>query len=86
MSGSLRMSNGRRLKSPQAKGTRPTTSRVREAVMNILADKLEGCKWLDLCSGSGVMGCEALQRGAKAVLAVEKDIKTAITCESNECD
>ena len=39
--------------------------------MNILAPHLQDCRWLDLCSGSGVMGCEALQRGARCVVAVE---------------
>ena len=39
--------------------------------MNILSPHLQGCHWLDLCSGSGVMGCEALQRGAESVVAIE---------------
>ncbi|MFS6825881.1 RsmD family RNA methyltransferase [Cyanobium sp. ATX-6F1] len=42
---------------------RPTTARVRLAVMNLLAPDLAGARWLDLFCGSGVMGCEALQRG-----------------------
>ena len=41
--------------------------------MNILAPRLHDCRWLDLCSGSGVMGCEALQRGARCVVAVDQD-------------
>jgi 16S rRNA (guanine(966)-N(2))-methyltransferase RsmD len=41
--------------------------------MNLLAGRLEGCRWLDLFSGSGVMACEALQRGAAEVVAVERD-------------
>ena len=68
MSGQLRLSGGRRLKSPPGRGTRPTTARVREAVMNMLGSRLEGCRWLDLCSGSGIMGCEALLHGAAALL------------------
>ena len=71
--GQLRLSGGRRLQSPGGRATRPTTSRVREAVMNILAPRLHNCRWLDLCSGSGVMGCEALQRGARCVVAVDQD-------------
>ena len=71
--GQLRLSGGRRLQSPGGRATRPTTSRVREAVMNILAPRLQDCRWLDLCSGSGVMGCEALQRGARCVVAVDQD-------------
>ena len=71
--GQLRLSGGRRLLSPGGRTARPTTSRVREAVMNILAPHLQDCRWLDLCSGSGVMGCEALQRGASCVVAVDQD-------------
>ena len=83
MSGQLRLSGGRRLKSPPGRGTRPTTARVREAVMNMLGSRLEGCRWLDLCSGSGIMGCEALLHGAAAVVAVERDVKTAAVCSEN---
>ena len=71
--GQLRLSGGRRLLSPGGLAARPTTSRVREAVMNILAPRLNDSRWLDLCSGSGVMGCEALQRGARFVVAVDQD-------------
>ena len=79
----LRLIGGRRLRSPQGQGTRPTTSRVREALMNILSSRIKGCHWLDLCSGSGVMGCEALTRGASHVVAVEKDPRTAAICRDN---
>ena len=79
----LRLIGGRRLRSPQGMDTRPTTSRVREALMNMLSTEIRGCQWLDLCSGSGVMGCEALQRGASQVVAVEKDPRTAAICREN---
>ena len=75
--GQLRLIGGRKLLSPRGSGTRPTTSRVREAIMNILSPHLMGSSWLDLCSGSGVMGCEALQRGARRVVAVEKESHSA---------
>ena len=83
MSGQLRLTGGRRLKSPPGRGTRPTTARVREAVINMLGSRLQGCRWLDLCSGSGIMGCEALLHGAAAVVAVERDAKTAAVCSEN---
>ncbi len=83
MTGLLRLSGGRRLRSPLGSSTRPTTARVREAVMNMLAPRLQGASWLDLCSGSGVMGCEAIERGVGRVLAVEKDPKTASICRFN---
>jgi 16S rRNA (guanine966-N2)-methyltransferase len=81
--GELRLSGGRRLKSPKGDGTRPTTGLVRQAVMNMLAPELHGCHWLDLCSGSGVMGCEAMLRGAMRVLAIEKNPGTAAICREN---
>jgi 16S rRNA (guanine(966)-N(2))-methyltransferase RsmD len=56
---------------------------VRLALMNILAAELPGCRWLDLCSGSGVMACEALQRGAAAVVAVEHDRRHAAVARAN---
>ena len=83
MKGNLRISGGRRLQSPNGITTRPTTARVREAVMNLLAERLKNCDWLDLYSGSGVMGCEALLRGAQNVVAVEKNRQTAQICKSN---
>ena len=83
VSGLLRLSGGRRLRSPVGTNTRPTTARVREAVMNMLASELQDASWLDLCSGSGVMGCEAIERGVSRVWAVEKDPKTASICRDN---
>ncbi|MFO7628997.1 MAG: 16S rRNA (guanine(966)-N(2))-methyltransferase RsmD [Prochlorococcaceae cyanobacterium] len=79
----LRLSGGRRLQSPPGSTARPTASRVRLAVMNLLAAELPNCHWLDLCCGSGLMGCEALQRGAQAVLAVERDRRIAAVARSN---
>ena len=80
---SLRLSGGRRLQSPPGHTARPTSSRVRLAVMNLLAPELPGCAWLDLCSGSGVMACEALQRGARRVVAVEQDRRIAAVARAN---
>lgn len=62
---------------------RPTAARVRLAVMNLLAGRLAGCRWLDLCSGSGVMACEVLQRGAALVVAVERDRRVAAVARTN---
>ena len=81
--GHLRLTTGRRLISPPGITARPTTSRVREAVMNILAVHIAGCRWLDLCCGSGVMSCEALERGAESITAVDKDIRCTKTCKEN---
>jgi 16S rRNA (guanine(966)-N(2))-methyltransferase RsmD len=51
--------------------------------MNMLAGELGGCRWLELCAGSGVMGCEALQRGAAAVVLVEQDRRVAAVARDN---
>lgn len=81
--GQLRLSSGRRLQSPRGSETRPTTGIVRAAVMNKLAPRLHGCHWLDLCSGSGVMACEAIDRGASRVVAIERHRGTAAICRAN---
>jgi 16S rRNA (guanine966-N2)-methyltransferase len=52
--------------------TRPTASRVREAVFNIWQFEITGCRWLDLCAGTGAMGAEALCRGAAVVVGIEQ--------------
>lgn len=80
---SLRLSGGRRLLSPPGTLARPTAARVRQAVMNMLASRLAGSHWLDLCCGSGAMGCEALQRGAARVVAVERDARIFEVARSN---
>ncbi len=62
---------GRRLEVPADRRVRPTADRVREAWMSILADRLYGARVLDLFSGSGALGLEALSRGAKSATFVE---------------
>jgi len=79
----LRLSGGRRLMSPPGLVARPTASRVRLAVMNLVADQVPGCRWLDLCCGSGVMACEALIRGAALAVAVEQERRIAAVARAN---
>lgn len=64
---------GRRLQSPEGSAIRPTTDRVREAVFNSLVayDLPVGAKVLDLFSGTGAFGIEALSRGADSVVFVD---------------
>ena len=64
ISGSAR---GRRLKSVPGDITRPITDRVKEALFNILGPDVHGSVWLDLFSGTGAVGIEALSRGADFV-------------------
>lgn len=56
---------------PEGKETRPTTDRVKETLFNILQDEIPGSMFLDLFSGSGSIGIEALSRGAKKAYMVE---------------
>ena len=83
MKGKLKLISGKRIESPLNPKTRPTSSKVREAIINIIGNKLEEASWLDLCSGSGAMACEALQKGVKRILAIEKQRETAKTCKRN---
>ncbi|HSW72881.1 MAG TPA: 16S rRNA (guanine(966)-N(2))-methyltransferase RsmD [Chlamydiales bacterium] len=64
---------GRVLSAPKTNHTRPSSSLVRGAVFNILQDRIDGAEFLDLFAGSGLMGLEALSRGALHVTFVEKD-------------
>ncbi len=61
ISGTLR---GKKLHPFQGKGIRPTSDRTREAIFNILSDRVPGAIVLDLFAGSGALGIEALSRGA----------------------
>lgn len=64
---------GRRVAFPDTAGLRPTPDRVRETLFNWLAPYIAGARVLDLYAGSGILGLEALSRGAASVLAVERD-------------
>lgn len=62
---------GRRIAFPDIAGVRPTPDRVRETLFNWLTPYLDGVRVLDLFAGSGILGFEALSRGASSVTAVE---------------
>jgi 16S rRNA (guanine(966)-N(2))-methyltransferase RsmD len=51
--------------------TRPTSDRLRETLFNILAPRLDGCRFVDLYAGTGAVGIEALSRGAEHVWFAE---------------
>ncbi|GBE04551.1 ribosomal RNA small subunit methyltransferase D [bacterium BMS3Abin10] len=57
----------------QKRSLRPTTGKVREAVLNILRDSIEGALFLDLYAGTGAVGVEALRQGAAEAIFVEAD-------------
>jgi 16S rRNA (guanine966-N2)-methyltransferase len=63
---------GRNVMVPAIPGVRPTPSKVRQALFNIIGS-VDGCRVLELFSGSGLMALEALSRGAASVVSVERD-------------
>jgi 16S rRNA (guanine966-N2)-methyltransferase len=73
---------GVRLAVPK-RGVRPTMDRVKAAIFSSLGDAIIGAWVLDLFAGSGALGIEALSRGARAVLFVEKDRQSAEAIEKN---
>lgn len=79
ISGSKR---GMNLQTPDGLGTRPTSDRIKETLFNMISFDIPDCRFLDLFSGSGQMGIEALSRGASEAVFVEKD-KSAISCIEN---
>ena len=83
MKTNLTLIGGKRIESPKSDKTRPTTLMVRQAIFNILNKKVENSNWLDLFSGSGAISCEAINHGAKKIVAVEKNRITANLCKKN---
>lgn len=73
---------GRRLQAPRGRCTRPTSDRVREAVFSMLGP-LGGERVLDLFAGTGALGIEALSRGARHAVFVERDAGAAHVLERN---
>ena len=74
---------GRRLKSPPSIQTRPTSDRLRETLFNILAPRIDGRRFLDLCAGTGAVGIEALSRGAASVIFVDQSRKMSALVAAN---
>lgn len=80
ISGSAR---GKKLVSPEGMDVRPTLDRVKESVFNMIAFSLSDALVLDLFSGSGALGIEALSRGAKGAVFVDKsDTSLSVTKEN----
>jgi len=86
MKTNLGLIGGKKLQSPNNSFTRPTTLRVREAIFNILKNKVENSNWLDLFSGTGAISCEAYNHGASKIIAIEKNkINSKICLENFSC-
>lgn len=74
----------------EVEGFRPTSSKVKQAIFNIIVHNqnfgvafLENTSVLDLCCGTGILGLEALSRGAKAATFIDKNIEVLKLAESN---
>lgn len=74
---------GRKLSFPDVDGLRPTGDRIRETLFNWLAPDIQGARCIDLFSGSGALGLEALSRGAQSSLLLEKHAGAAQQLKSN---
>lgn len=77
------IAKGKKLRAPNSRGVRPTPDRVREALFSSLAPDLPGARVLDLFSGTGALGIEAVSRGAAHATFVEKDRNSLIWLNKN---
>ncbi len=75
---------GRPVQTPEGNATRPTASRVREAVFSMLGP-LHGARVLDLCCGGGTLAFEAISRGAEAAVLVDAD-DASIACAQRNAE
>ena len=64
-------------------GLRPTSERIRETLFNWLVPKIHGTRCLDLFAGTGALGLEALSRGARSAIFVEKSAVAVTTLRKN---
>lgn len=80
ISGSAR---GLKLKAPEGLNTRPTADRIKESLFNIISSYLYDATFLDLFSGSGAIGIEALSRGAKEAFFVDFDKESINVIKDN---
>jgi 16S rRNA (guanine(966)-N(2))-methyltransferase RsmD len=83
VAGSLR---GRKLSCTVNPNLRPTPQMVREALFSILGDAVPGRPFFDVFAGTGVIGLEALSRGASSVVFVERDFRLSAELEHHIAD
>ena len=74
----------RQLQFTPVEGLRPTGDRIRETLFNWLIPHIEGARCIDLFAGSGALCFEALSRGAKSCLAIERDPSAATQLKANK--
>ncbi|MCM1190914.1 MAG: 16S rRNA (guanine(966)-N(2))-methyltransferase RsmD [Butyrivibrio sp.] len=71
------------LKTPEGLDTRPTTDRIKETLFNMLQPDIPGAVFVDLFSGSGAIGIEALSRGAERAYFVDNSPKALACIQQN---
>jgi 16S rRNA (guanine966-N2)-methyltransferase len=74
---------GRVITGPEGLEVRPTASKIRQAFFNIISNRIYDSRFVDVCAGSGLMGLEALSRGAASLIAVEEKRQYAQAIEAN---
>jgi 16S rRNA (guanine(966)-N(2))-methyltransferase RsmD len=74
---------GKRLKAPRGMDTRPITDMIKEALFNVIGNKIIAATLLDLFAGSGSVGIEALSRGAQMVIFIDNNINSVQTIREN---
>ncbi|MFQ5834604.1 MAG: 16S rRNA (guanine(966)-N(2))-methyltransferase RsmD [bacterium] len=77
------VARGRPIRTPRGTATRPLLSRVRKSLFDVIGDRIQRSHFLDLYSGSGAVGIEALSRGAEVTVFVEKDTVSVETIKEN---
>ena len=75
--------NGRVLKSEKGWNIRPTSSKVRQAVFNIIGNDISGYQIIDFFAGTGIMGIEALSRGGAWALFIDNSMKSLSLIKKN---
>ena len=74
---------GRTLRAVPGDSTRPTADRVRQSLFDLLGQRMDGLRVLDLYAGTGALALEALSRGALSATLIEKDPKAFAVLERN---
>ena len=74
---------GTKLYTLEGENTRPTLDRVKESVFNIIQNEIKDCIFLDLFSGSGAIGLEAISRGAKKAILCDSSKEAISIIEKN---
>ncbi|MFI5096836.1 MAG: 16S rRNA (guanine(966)-N(2))-methyltransferase RsmD [Candidatus Acidiferrales bacterium] len=83
IAGTFRSRQVKSLKGLKGLALRPTSDRLRESLFNVLAERIPGCRFLDVFAGTGAVGIEALSRGAAEVVFIENHSPVATLIQRN---